>query len=58
MEARLKEEGEEVGEVGKRDGLTDVSCHLKIPRLYETLPWPPEKGGLELGPTRNSTRPE
>jgi len=22
------------------------------------FPWPPEKGGLELGPTRNQTRPE
>ena len=57
-EARLKEEGGGGRRGGKRGGLTDVSCHLQILRRYGTLPWPPEKGGLELSPTRNQTRPE
>ena len=26
--------------------------------IMELCPEPPEKGGLELGPTRNQTRPE
>ena len=38
---------------GKRGGLTDVSCHLQIPRHYRTFP---EKGGLELGPHRNQNQ--
>ena len=50
-----KKKGEEAGEGGKGGGLTDVSCHLQIPRHYGG---PPEKGGLELSPTRNQTRPE
>ena len=49
-EARLKEEGEEVGEGGKRGGLTDVSCHLQIPRRYGTFPWASREG-------RTGTRP-
>ena len=28
-----------MGERGKKGGLTDVSCHLQIPRNYGTLPW-------------------
>ena len=24
---------------GKRGGLTDISCHLQIPRHYGTFPW-------------------
>ena len=57
-EARLKEGGGGGG-WGERDGLTDVSCHLQIARRYGTFfPGPPENGGLELGPTRNQTRPE
>ena len=57
-EARLKEEGGGGGRGGKRGGPTDISCHLQIPKHYGTFPGPPEKGGLELGPTRNQTRPE
>ena len=53
-----KKKGEEAREGGKRSGLTDISCHLQIPKHYGTFPGPPEKGGLELGPTRNQTRPE
>ena len=53
-----KKKGEEVGEGGERGGLTDVSCHLQIPGVMGLFPGPPEKGGLELGPTRNQTRPE
>ena len=53
-----KKKWEEAGEGGKRGGLTDVSCHLQIPRHYGTFPWVPEKGGLELGPSKNQTRPE
>ena len=41
---------------GKRGGLTDVSCHLQMPKHYGTFPGPPEKGGLELGPTRNQNQ--
>ena len=41
----------------KRGDLIDVSCHLQIPRCYGTSE-PPEKGGLEIGPTRNQDRPE
>ena len=47
-EARLKEKewGEKRGlRVGweRKGGHTDVSCHLQIPRRYETFPWPPEE---------------
>ena len=39
-EARLKEEGGGGGKVGgERSGLTDVPCHLQIPRHYGTFPW-------------------
>ena len=48
--------GEEEKGGSKRGGLTDVSCHLQISRHYGTFPWAPEKGGLELSPTRNQTR--
>ena len=34
----------------KRGGLTDVSCHLQIPRRYGTLPWASREG-------RTGTRP-
>ena len=33
-----KRGGEEVGKEGRKGGLTDVSCHLQIPRHYRTLP--------------------
>ena len=39
-----------MGEGGKRVGLTDVSCHLQIPRRYGTLPWASREG-------RTGTRP-
>ena len=45
-------------EGGKRGGLTDVSCYLQIPSVMGLYPGPLEKGGLELCPTRNQTRPE
>ena len=54
----MKEEGGGGGEGVERGGLTDVSCHLQIPRRMGLFPGPPEKEGLELGPTRNQTRPE
>ena len=41
-----KEWGEKRGlRVGgeRKDGLTDASCHLQIPRHYGTFPWPPEE---------------
>ena len=41
---------------GKRGGLTDVSCHLQIPRCYGTFPWASREGRLELGPTRNQNQ--
>ena len=37
-------------EAGKRGGLTDVSCHLQIPRCYGTFPWASREG-------RTGTRP-
>ena len=49
-EARLKEEGGGGGRGGQRGGLTDVSCHLQIPRRYGTLPWASREG-------RTGTRP-
>ena len=42
--------GEEAGAGCKRGGLTDVSCHLQIPRPYGTFPWASRKG-------RTGTRP-
>ena len=56
-EARLKEEGGGGGRRGgERGGLTDVSCHLQIPRCYGTFPWASREGRLELGPTRNQNQ--
>ena len=49
-EARLKKKGEKAGEGGERGGLTDVSCHLQIPRRYGTFPWASREG-------RTGTRP-
>ena len=42
-ETRLKEGGGG-GRGGKRGGLTDVSCHLQIPRHYGTFPWASREG--------------
>ena len=39
-----KKKGEEVGEGAERGGLTDVSCHLQIPRHYGTLLWASREG--------------
>ena len=50
-EARLKEEGGGGGRRGgERGGLTDVSCHLQMPRCYETFRWASREG-------RTGTRP-
>ena len=40
----MKEEGGGGGKGGKRVGLTDVSCHLQIPRHYRTFPWASREG--------------
>ena len=46
-----KEEKQKKGrEKKKRGGLTDVSCHLQIPRRYGTFPWASREG-------RTGTRP-
>ena len=46
----MKKKEEAVEEGGKRGGLTNVSCHLQIPRRYGTFPWASRKG-------RTGTRP-
>ena len=33
-----------MGEGGERGGLTDVSCHLQIPRCYRILHWASREG--------------
>ena len=58
-EARLKEEGGG----GRRRGAKEVALQTspatyRYPGITGLFPGPPEKGGLELGPTRNQTRPE
>ena len=47
-----------MGEESKKDGLTNFSCYLQIPRCYGLYLGPPGKGGLELGPTKNQARSE
>ena len=67
-EARLKEKG---GGGGRRGGggvrggrgvkgvaLKTSPATYRYPGVMGLFPGPPEKGGLELGPTRNQTRPE
>ena len=49
-EPRLKEEGGGGGRGADRGGLTDISCHLQIPRCYGTFPWASREG-------RTGTRP-
>ena len=44
-------------------GAKGVALHTspstcRYPGITGLFPGPPEKGGLELGPTRNQTRPE
>ena len=59
-EAMLKEEGGG----GRRGGTKGVVLQTTSPATYRyrgvmgLFPGPPEKGGLELGPTRNQTRTE
>ena len=56
-EARLKE-GEKAGEGEKGVVLRTSLAACRYPRVMGLYPGPPEKGRLELGPTRNQTRPE
>ena len=49
-EARLKEGGGGGSGVDERGGLTDISCHLQIPRHYGTFSWASREG-------RTGTRP-
>ena len=53
-----KKKGEEAGEGSKRGGLQTSPATYRYPGVMGLFPGPPEKGGLELGPTRNQTRPE
>ena len=48
--ARLKEEGRGCGRGGKMGGLTDMPCHLQIPRHYGTLPWASREGSTGTQP--------
>ena len=45
-----KKKGKEVGEGGKKGGLTDISCHLQIPRRYGTFPWAYREGRIGTRP--------
>ena len=57
----MKEEGEEVGDEGvvvKGVALQTSSATYRYLGIMGLFPGPPEKGGQELGPTRNQTRPE
>ena len=42
--------GRRGGGVVKRGGLIDVSCHLQIPRRYQTLPWSSGEGRIGTQP--------
>ena len=56
--ARLKEgRGGGRGEV-KEVALRTSPATYRYPGVMGLFPGPPEKGGLELAPTRNQTRPE
>ena len=58
-EARLKEEEGGGGRVGAEGVALQTSpATYRYPGVMGLYPGPPEKGGLELGPTRNQTRPE
>ena len=58
-EARLKEEGGGGGRGGAEGVALQTSpATCRYPGVMGLYPGPPEKGGLELGPTRNQTRPE
>ena len=58
-EARLKEEGGGGGRQGEKGVALQTSpATYRYPGAMRLFPGPLEKGGLELGPTRNRTRPE
>ena len=52
-EARLKEEGGGGGG-SERGGLTDMFCHLQIPRRYGTFPWASREGRTGTQPYQKS----
>ena len=53
-----KKEEEEAGGGAKGVALQTSPATCRYPGVMGLYPGPPEKGGLELGPTRNQTRPE
>ena len=57
-EARLKEEGRRRERRVKGVALQTSPATYRYPSVMGLFPGPPEKGGLELGPARNQTRPE
>ena len=57
-EARLKEEGGGGGRGGAKGVALQSPATYRYPGVMGLFPGPPEKGGLELGRTRNQTRPE
>ena len=58
-EARLKEEGGGGGRGEAKGVALQMSpATYRYPGVMRLFPGPPEKGRLELGPTRNQTRPE
>ena len=58
-EARLKEEGGGGGKWGAKGVALQTSpSTYRYPGITGLFTGPPEKGGLELGPTRSQTRPE
>ena len=40
--------------MGERGGLTDISCHLQIPRCYGTFPWASREGRTGTWPYQKS----
>ena len=58
-EARLKEEEGGGGRAGAKGVALQTSpATYRYPGIMGLFPGPPEKGGLELSPTRNQPRPE
>ena len=58
-EARLKEEGGGGGREGAKGVALQMSpATYRYPGVMRLFPGPPEKGGLELSPTRNQIRLE
>ena len=54
--ARLKEEGRGGWKGAKGVALQTSPATFRYPGVTGLYPGPPEKGGLELGPTRNQTQ--